>query len=284
MHARLYAGVLLFLLLVSSVLIVSVSLASEHRANTLSVSFLNVGQGDAIFIETPNGTQVLIDGGKNDAVLRELSSQMSFWDRTIDVVIATHPDLDHIGGLPSVFARYEVDKYFEPGVFDDGADYTALMGAVVEEGLEPIILRGGMTLELDYGVSLTTLFPMHDATHMDPNTASLILLLSYGDTTFLLTGDAPASIERYLVERQGTILRSDVLKLGHHGSDTSSDVVFLSLVDPGYAVVSAGCDNQYGHPHNSVVARVQALGAKLVETCTGTVRFQSDGVSLELVE
>lgn len=252
------------------------------RVGELAVAFLDVGQGDAIFIETPKGRQVLIDGGKNRAVLSGLAAVMGFQDRTIDVVVATHPDLDHIGGLPYVFDRYAVGMVLEPGVLDDGADYDAFLGAVEAEGLEAVLVHSGMRMMLEEGIELAFLFPEGDASEMEANSASVVVRLTYGDTAFLLTGDAPSSIERYLVARYGIALESDVLKLGHHGSKTSTSDEFVRAVAPDYAVVSAGCGNSYGHPHEEVLTRLADAQVTVYDTCSeGRVMFRSNGTRVE---
>lgn len=269
---------LLFLVLVFGTVLVWVPSVTQGKGGELRVTFLDVGQGDAVFIETPHGRQVLIDGGKGRGVLEELGKVMSFRDREIDMVVATHPDMDHIGGLPSVFERFMVHMYLEPGVDDDGADYVALVRAVENEGLDPIIARAGMYIALDDEVQLQVLSPTGDVRMLEANRGSVVVRLVYGDTAFVLTGDAPVGIEEYLVSRRGTVLVGDVLKLGHHGSKTSTSDLFLDVVRPAYAVVSAGCENTYGHPHEEVLTRVRAHGAEVVSTCEeGTITFTSDG-------
>ena len=276
-HHNTLVFVLLALLVGVTFFVWSLVYASSPRG-VLTVAFLDVGQGDAVFIETPSGNQVLVDGGKGRSVLRGLGSHMSSGDRNINTVIATHPDLDHIGGLPEVFERYDVSMFLEPGVNDDGADNVALQEAVLREGLHPIYVRAGTRLMLDEDVSLTFLFPENDVREFDANTASIVARLVYGETSFLLTGDSPISIERYLVGRYGADLASNVLKLGHHGSDTSTSPEFLGVVSPEYGVVSAGCDNPYGHPHQSVTERLAQFDVTVFMTCdTGDIVFESDG-------
>jgi len=269
--------VLLGALALAALCVWSAVLAGE-RSNVLTVAFLDVGQGDAIYIESPNGTQVLLDGGKGGAVLEELGRVMPFYDRSIDVVIASHPDMDHIGGLPEVFARYAIGMFLEPGVADDGADYRALLEAVRAEGLTPIHLRQGMTLAIGDGAVLEVLFPDREVSGVDSNVGSVVARLTHGDTSFLLTGDSPEEIETYLAGRYGDALKSTVLKLGHHGSRTASSEVFLGYVEPEYAVISAGCKNSYGHPHKEVLERLERFSIRKASTCEeGTVRFESDG-------
>jgi competence protein ComEC len=254
---------------------------TQSNSDELTVTFFDVGQGDAIFIETPNKNQVLIDGGMGRAVLRHLGSHMSFFDRSIDVVIATHPDADHIGGLPNVLARYDVGMFLTSAVHDSGTDARALTASVLNEPLEIIHANHTMTLLLDRDVVLEVLFPDRDVEMLETNTASLILKLTYKDTSFLFTGDAPQGIETYVASIYEDALQSDVLKVGHHGSKTSSAEVFLGYVNPEYAIISAGCDNAYGHPHREVVERLQRFEIEILETCAhGNITFVSDGHEL----
>ncbi len=262
-----------------AIFLLLVRLVTAHGGSgMLTVAFLDVGQGDAIYIEAPNGNQMLIDGGAGRAVLEELATVMPYGDRTIDVVLATHPDLDHIGGLPEVFARYQVGMFIESDVEDGGDDHAALREAVEAEGLEQVVARAGQVVALDEGVYLEILFPDRDMSTAEANAASVVARLVYGETSFLFTGDAPSSIETYLTGRYGSLLASDVLKLGHHGSKTSSAEAFLGFVAAPYVVVSAGCDNRYGHPHAEVIDRVTSVGAEVVSTCgDGTITFTTDG-------
>lgn len=256
---------------------------AEERSNVLTVAFLDVGQGDAIFIEAPNGKQVLIDGGSNKDVLRSLSKVMPFYDRSIDVVIATHPDKDHIGGLPDVLARYTVDLFLEPGIENDTGAYRALENIVSKRGVQKIYARRGMQLVLDDETLLRILFPDRSVVGMESNTASIVAQLVYGDTEFLLTGDSPKSIEKYLISLDGKDLKSDVLKVGHHGSKTSSNASFIGMASPDFAIISAGEDNRYGHPHKEVLETLEQFEVKIINTASaGTIVFTSDGKSLQV--
>jgi competence protein ComEC len=264
-------------LLVLTLFVWSLVYAGTPSEN-LRVAFIDVGQGDAIFIESPTGTQVLVDGGKGRAVLRGLGDLMHPADRSLDVVIATHPDLDHIGGLPEVFARYDIGMFFEPGVMDDGSDYIVLKEAVAEEKLNSLFARAGKRLAIGGGAYLEFLFPVGDVSAFEANTGSIITRVVYGKTSFMLTGDAPVSIENYLVGIYGARLDATVLKAGHHGSKTSTGDAFLGATTPEYAIISAGCDNTYGHPHKEVLERLARFKADILQTCTdGTIVFESDG-------
>lgn len=251
-------------------------------SNALTVSFLDVGQGDAILIESPTGTDVLIDGGRDRSVLRELSKRLGPLDRTVDLVLATHPDADHIGGLPGVFKSYRVLRYMEPGVESETNPTEALLASVAgEEGIERITARRGMRLLFGDGAYADVLFPDREVPGLETNTASVVVRVVYGETAFLLSGDSPSSVEEWLVRLDGERLRSDVLKAGHHGSRTSTSESWLSAADPSFVVISAGKDNSYGHPHPEVLERLQASGATVVSTMDeGTITFISDGKTL----
>ena len=265
----------------------------EERRGILTVAFLNIGQGDAIFIEAPSGSQILIDGGPNKSVLRELSKVMPFYDRSIDVVLATHADQDHIGGLPDVLQNYKVDIFMETGVPSESSSYKELEKIVEEksqgvplgnfkgEPLKKIFVRRGMVVDLGNGAMLQILFPDRDPAGMETNTSSIIARLVYGENEFLFTGDSPKSIENYLISLGG--LESDVLKAGHHGSKTSTSPDFVTAVSPEYVVISAGKDNRYGHPHQEVLDIFNSFGAKILRTdLDGRVVFKSDGINLLL--
>ncbi len=271
----------LILVVIFSVCALSLFIATRARAPQLVVSFLNVGQGDAIFIQTPSGKQVLIDGGPDREVLRELGEVLSWHDRTIDVVVATHPDADHISGLIDVLQRYEVDLIVEPGVKHDTPQAESMLKSVAGEGAQELIARRGQVIDFQDGVQLEILFPDRDVSGVETNTASIVARLSYGSTSVMLTGDSPAAIERYLISLDASDLNSDVLKAGHHGSKTSSSEEFLAAVSPDFTIFSRGCDNKYGHPSSEVVALLAAAALPTLDTCEdGRITFVSDGVRM----
>lgn len=253
----------------------------EDRRGFLTVSYFDVGQGDAIFIDAPSGRQVLIDGGPDRSVLRELGRVMPWYDRSIDVVIATHPDADHITGLVDVLQRYKVSYIFHPGVEKNTGPAESMLLSVAEEGAEEIYARRGQIINLGSGAYLEILFPDRDVSKLETNTASIVARLVYGDTSFMLTGDSPESIEKYLVQLDGKELKSNVLKAGHHGSDTSSSELFVGFVSPEYAIFSRGCDNRYGHPHADVVALFKRFEISTLDTCEEeTIKIVSDGATV----
>ncbi len=254
---------------------------AEERGGILTVVFLDVGQGDAIFIESPSGKQILIDAGANKKVLRELAKQMPFYDRSLDILIATHSDKDHIGGFPAVLDAYEVETFLETEVLCKNSICEKLDKQIQDKKIEKKIAGRGMVIDLNDGVFLEVLFPDRDATNLETNMASIILKLVYREDSFLLMGDSPKSIEEYLILLDSFNLDADVLKLGHHGSKTSSGESFIGYVSPEVAIVSAGKDNSYGHPHQEVLDVLEKFEVEVLRTDEdGTIVIKSDGESL----
>ena len=249
----------------------------------LTVAFLNVGQGDAVFIEAPNGNQVLYDAGQpSGAVLRALAGVMPFWDRSIDIAVFSHPDMDHIGGFLDVFDRYKVDVVLEPGASSANGVWGEAERRINERHIAHLLARKGMMIDLGAGVQADILYPDRDMANMETNSASIVMRIHYGDTAFLVSGDLPKNLEEYEVAVYGERLQAQVLKLGHHGSHTSSSEAWLRAVDPDVAVASAGLRNRYGHPHEDVLALLDRLHIPhLITFNEGTIEFQSDGKTVE---
>ena len=241
---------------------------------------LDVGQGDAIFIETPSGNQILIDGGPDKSVLKELGEVMPFYDRTIDLVILTHPHLDHAGGLTEVFKNYQVLKYMDSGEPDTLAEYRELKKTVEAEKIPYLEARRGMKIILDENAVLNILTPEKLLPGSSEHRNMVISRLSFGEVDFLLTGDAERPLEFFLVEK-GDEIGSEVLKAGHHGSRTSSNLLFLEKVAPEYALISAGLKNKYGHPHREVLENLDKIGAKILRTdLDGRILLETDGLRI----
>lgn len=250
-------------------------------ASILCVVFLDVGQGDAIFVQSPSGVQMLIDTGRNQEVLRGLGEVMSFSDRDIDYVLATHPDADHIGGLGDVLDRFNVAHVIRTSNESDTLLWQEAEKKIEIEGAVVTIARRGQRFDLGSGVFLDIIFPDTDVSGYETNASSIVARLVHGPHSFMLTGDSPKSIEEYLVLIEGEYLESDVLKVGHHGSRTSTSELFLDEVSPSYAVISAGKGNSYGHPHLEVTDALFNAGVETFSTADhGHVVFWSDGENL----
>ncbi len=273
-------SVAILVLLVLTLCIWYAALREDHHG-LLTVSFLDIGQGDSIFIQAPSGRQVLIDGGSNSSVLRALSNVTPWFDRSIDVVIGTHPDADHIGGLIDVFPRYTVSTIIQSSVLGDTALWNMFEKEVHEEDAMVVTARRGQIIDLGEGAYLEVLSPDRELLHTDTNTACVVTRLVYGTTAFMFSCDAPQGIENYLVSLDGTKLKSNVLKAGHHGSKTSSGPLFLGYVAPEYGVYSRGCDNSYGHPAQQTIDTFARFEIPTLDTCEeGTIIFVSDGITV----
>jgi len=254
---------------------------AEEQGELLTIAFLDVGQGDAIFIETPGGKQVLIDSGPNKKVLRELAKQMPFYDRSIDMIIMTHPDSDHIGGFPAILESYTIGIVLESGVTCKNSICDELDRLLEEKNLEKKIAQRGTVINLGSDVYLDILFPDREAVNFETNLASLVIKVVYKDNSFLLTGDSPKGIEEYLLSLDSSDLDVDVLKLGHHGSKTSSSQFFMGFVSPEVVVISVGAGNRYGHPHQEVLDILDNFEIGILRTDQkGTIVIKSDGDDL----
>lgn len=251
---------------------------SKEPSDYLKVDFLDVGQGDAIFIEAPNHNQVLIDGGPGNAVLGELGRVMPFFDRSIDLVISTHPDKDHIGGLIEVLKRYKVGKILTTGVKTDTQGFRVWQDEIKKQNIPIQIALFGQIIKLDQKADLFVLSPFDNLENQesnDLNNTSIVNRLVYGDLEILFTGDSEQKLEQKLLDTQADI-RSDILKVGHHGSKNSTTEEFLKAVAPDAAVIQVGANNRYHHPTKEVLERL--AGVKIYRTDQdGRVEVKSDG-------
>ena len=250
----------------------------------MRVIFADVGQGDATLIVTPNARSVLVDGGPDgEAAARLVGGAMPFWDRSLDAVVLTHPHDDHVRGLVEVIERYDVDHIVHRDMAHDGAAYGEWRRLVAREGATELQAVQGTHFTLD-GVLFEVLWPPREllsGTSSDLNNASVVLRVSYGATSFLLPADIHSDAEARLVQTMA--LDSDVLKVPHHGSRTSSSAAFLDAVSPAAAVISVDAESRHGHPHAEVVdaLRARISGDNVILTSeSGTVEFVSDGRTL----
>jgi competence protein ComEC len=264
------------------VALLSISWNISQPDGQLHVIFMNVGQGDATLIVTPNGRQLLIDGGLYPSVLNDqLGRQVPFWDREIDLMVATHPDADHVSGLVEVFGRYAIGRLITDG---EGMGESSIYDEVLlaaETARTPIHpAKVGEVIYLDEGVRLEVVHPGDTLNRESRNENSVSMRLVYGSFTFLFTGDAEEQAEGEMLAT-GLPLQSLVFKAGHHGSRSSSTMPFLEAVRPQIIVVSSGAGNRFGHPHPEMLARAQAIGAAVLRTDElGSVEVITDGQTM----
>lgn len=251
----------------------------------LHVYFLDIGQGDGILIETPGGRQILIDGGSDPQQLNnQLGAVMPFWDRSLDLLIATHPDLDHMGGHSGLPARFTVDQALISGNLTEHEDFSGWQQEMAAAGIPVTSQSQGGWIDLGDGAGMWVLWPppeerMPPVEADDKNERSLVLRLVYGEFSLLLTGDAGLPAEKALITA-GWPLASQVLKVGHHGSRSSTGTDFVQAVSPLVAVIQVG-ENRYGHPEASVL---EGLGGRLIlrNDRHGRIHVSSDGVQMWL--
>ena len=271
-----------------ALVLVAATVAVNLPDDRLHVSFLDVGQGDAILIQTPDHRDILIDGGPSpQAIGLALSQKMPFWDKTIDLVVLTHPQADHLSGLVEVLKRYEVKQVLYPDIDIDSILYEEWLRLIAEKGIKATVAQAGQEIHLAEGLMIEVLSPtspLLSGTESDINNNSLVLSLTMGRFSFLLTGDAQFEAELELISRRA-VPRSMVLKIAHHGSRTTTSDEFLAVAGPQLVVISVGEENRYGHPTEEVLARLEeVVGAEnIYRTDTnGTIEFITDGLRLWL--
>ena len=251
--------------------------------NTLQVSFIDVGQGDSELITLPDGKTILIDAGEAKTADALIRSIQSLGAGRLDYIIGTHPHADHIGGMAKVIDAFDVGAVYLPKVEHDTKTFENLLLAVKEKGLKINTAKAGVILLNEAGVRAEFLAPCADK-YKDLNNYSAVLRLTYQDVSFLFMGDAEQESERQIIKQASEgALSANVIKLGHHGSSTSSSKAFLEAVSPSIAVISCGEGNSYGHPHAETLQTLDRLGITVYRTDeSGTVTVSTDGTALQV--
>lgn len=271
-----------FLILTGLAIIALLLVVGTHGLadGKLHVYFLDIGQGDAMLVKTGSGRQILIDGGPDETILRRLGEVMPFYDKSIDLVISTHPDADHVAGLVSVLEKYKVDKILETGMACSTAICRGWEEAKDLEEAEIVLAYRGQQVEADEETAFLVLHPFENQKGKvlsKRNNGGIVLKLRHGVQSVLLTGDIEKQIENKLV-LAGLDLDSDFLKVAHHGSKTSTTENFLKAVSPLAAFIQVGGKNRYGHPTSEVLSRLENYGVKYYRTDTdGTKELVLDG-------
>ncbi len=271
---------LLFFLFIAAILVWS-AVFYQSPTNLLKVHFFDVGQGSAVFIEAPDKNQVLIDGGPDDKIVSKLGRVMPFYDRTIDLVILTHPDADHLNGLIEVLKRYKVKEVLETGVADNSAAYQIWHGLIKQKQIPLKWAHYGEVVALASGVKMDILYPFDNLVGKsvkNSNETSIIGRLSYGKNSFLLTGDADNMAEQQLL-MAGINIDSDVLEVAHHGSKSSTGDQFLAKVTPRIATIQVGKNNKFGHPHQEVLQKLKDI-LTLRTDINKDIKITSDGENI----
>ena len=251
---------------------------------SLVVYFLDIGQGDATLICTPDGNDILIDGGPSDSLIKKLGQYLPFYDRTIEMIVLTHPDSDHVTGLVEAVRRYKVEKILLTQVLSDTASYNKFLAEVAKHDIAVEVISEPQKVDLGGGVIFDILYPIESFENKvveSTNNTSITGQLIYVSTTIMLTGDL--EIEEDLVAR-GLNLKSDIYHVGHHGSNNANDLSFVAAVDPEYAIISVGKNNRYGHPNYRTLKNLSKVEAEIIRTDElGDIIMASDGYSWQIV-
>ncbi len=260
-------------------LILSLIVLNINQPRNLEVVFFDVGQGDSAFIETSHGHQILIDGGPDSLVLEKLEKEMSFFDRTIDLIILSHPEHDHMAGLIEVLKRYEVGHVLWNGVDRDSGEIKEWNNLLKEEGAKVFIAKKDFKIYFGESEFLNVLHPFESLEGdlvKGANDTSVVFKLVFGETSFLFTGDISKKIEKDILDKDINV-DADVLKIAHHGSKDSTTEEFLLAVSPDVVVISSGKDNSYGHPRPEVLELLNKYGINIFRTdLNGDIKLISD--------
>lgn len=250
------------------------------RDGVLEVHFLDVGQGDSIFLRSPNGKTMLIDTGEAKYFEVIDSFLQAHEVARIDALVETHPHSDHMGGMAKVVEKYDVGVFYACPAENTTVAFEKLLDILEKKNVRTIVVYADQTASLpwDRDVNVRVLSPFSDETY-DINNASIVLNIAFGDTSVLLMGDAEKPAERIMLARQPAgFFRANLLKLGHHGSSTSSDGAFFEAVAPEVVAIQLGAGNDYGHPHQEVLDLLAAWGGPVYRTdINGTIRFLLNG-------
>ncbi len=263
-----YLAVLAVLLIFTVFLYI---ILNKHIEKPLMVAVLNIGQGDAIYVRAPNGTDMLVDSGRDRKVMSELGSVMSWGDHNINIIEASNPDLDHIGGFPFVMDKFKIDEILSPRTMNSTEIFDEIEKKVLEKHIKVLLPKSGDKIILDKNRNIyyEILWPEGNVRDWESNGGSMVGLLVYGTHKILLTGDAPSEVEDILVKKYPKELKDiDILKVGHHGSRTATGGALVLLARPKIALISAGLHNKYGHPHKEVLDRLTQYHIPYLVTAT----------------
>jgi len=265
----------LSLTLLALVLMLSVYQLFQITTNQFSLSFLDVGQGDAILIQTPEYRNILIDAGPDGKVVEALSKKLNFFNQKIDLFILTHPDLDHYAGIFDVLQKYPVKTVMMTGIGLENQLYKAYLAELRKHNIPVLYPKNTRDIQISENLYLDFLYPFEnqsligqESKNRNDTSISLVIRNQVGDPLALLTGDAEEAQELDLL-LSGQDFEAPIFKLGHHGSKTASTVPFLQAIKPQTVIASAGIDNKFNHPHEETIERVKDL--KLLSTKEGTI-------------
>jgi len=287
MFVRKYQVKILIGLFVISVVVWVFVFIDAKQGKFLKLDFFDVGQGDAIFIETMDKKQVLIDGGPDLSILEKIGRKMPFYDRYIDLIVLSHPEADHLNGLIEVIKRYKIGAIITTGVIRNTDQYKEWVEIIKQKDILVYIAKSKGEIDFGNNIKLKILYPFENLAGkeiFESNNTSIVAQLVYNNFETLFTGDIEKSAENKLIAiSPAGELKSDILKIAHHGSKTSSGEEFLKIVQPIIAIIPAGKENKYGHPHQEVLDRMANI-LSFITGKSGDIEILSDGEKLKVKE
>lgn len=260
----------------SCMLLLTLTQFLQITGNDLKVSVLNVGQGDSILIQTAEHKNILIDAGESGQVIDELGNKINFFNKTIDLAIITHPHADHFGGFLELIQKYPIKQIMLTGAISKDPKYIDLLNKIRNLKIPIIFPQNNQDLQISNNIYLDIIYPFAGQSLIgqdvsNKNNISIITkLITDSQSQILLTGDAEHEQEREIL-LSGQDIQSPILKLGHHGSKTATSDAFLSAVKPQTAIISAGVDNKFGHPHQEIIDKLSDI--QILQTVDGTIEF-----------
>lgn len=269
-HMKKIKYILLFAALIAYLLY------SSDQSKYLHVYFLDIDQGDAGLIRTPDGVNILVDAGPDNKILYQVAQSLPWYERQIDYVIISHWHEDHFGGLIALQQKYKIGQILVNGHEPDSLLYSIWRDSAQQAGIKIQAINIGQTFSIDHQTSWQILYTSPTSSG-DYNDTSVVLKFSFGKTDLLFTGDLPAEQESVVIS-SGLDISAEILKVGHHGSRYSSSAAFLSKIDPELCVIQSGQDNKFGHPHQEALDRLSASGCRVIGNQEyGRIEIRSDG-------
>ena len=252
----------------------------NNSEDNLKVHFIDVGQGDSIFIELPNDEVMLIDAGESSEEEKVYNYITDLGYNNIDYVVGTHPHTDHIGGLEYIINNINVENIYMPKAVSTSKTFESLLNTITNKNLKVKVAKANVNIISSDNLSVNIIAPNSES-YSNLNNYSAVIKIDYYNNSFLFMGDAEVLSEEEITSDVG----ADVIKVGHHGSDSSSSLEFLNKVKPKYAVISVGTNNQYNHPYDSILSRYESIGSQVYRTdLDGTIVATSDGTNINITK
>ena len=252
----------------------------NNSEDNLKVHFIDVGQGDSIFIELPNDEVMLIDAGESSEEEKVYNYITNLGYNNIDYVVGTHPHTDHIGGLEYIINNINVENIYMPKAVSTSKTFESLLNTITNKNLKVKVAKANVNIISSDNLNVFIIAPNSES-YSNLNNYSAVIKINYYNNSFLFMGDAEVLSEEEITSD----VQADVIKVGHHGSDSSSSLAFLNKVKPKYAIISVGANNQYNHPYDSIISRYEIIGAQVYRTdLNGTIVATSDGTNINITK